>query len=980
MAQSWTEQYDIAANAIATGDIHLLAKVMKQPGAVTIDEQRTVAEKLGFTGGFLSAAINTAADPLVWIAAFMSRKFPTQAWLKGTVPNRFIGTSNEFSGLSLMARPSEAFFRGTNMANLNSLSQTRMATVLKVAKDRIFPHMDRPKWADEMPIVSQLLEGARPAGATPELQKVADNIRGGMQEMWGFLRRTQRVEGGLDQGTFATARDFTAAEAPKFLRDYLPHIPLQGNESQFIISAREAIEKLGGARNRSMRQMLDVAGGDGAIARVSDVWTATRQDNLVSEYARWQSWVQNVGAQVYNSHLFRRVRHGLTLHTPKGAEAFYTDLNLVLQKYVTSVGRTFALNAPLTAKERLMTAVRSESLPGGFRIPTSEPVIVQMINQGLEASGIPRRQRTIPGTRRVVESVSPGAGSAPSLQALRVYIRSVRGSASDDEMLWAPLFNRVYDKINSLRGKITGQQVAQLTDGVAGLQGSDDYRRITNGMTNYLYTTTLGLNPVSAMKNLFQNVITTAPALGIGPTIAGMREFAPKVRAFAGSLTAQMRQLPSNQKGVRRMIRAANKSFEQHFPELVSQRLDIDPRLFDINESELQRMVGPTGKFRSLDDFGKLLMAPFTSTEIANRAITFYGAKHALRNAHRTGEFPLPKLPDGRAMSRIEHDEFLNFEAAGIVNALQFRPGPGQRTPLQAALPPPLRQFSTFPIRLGNFFAESTVRGAMTAAQLSEAGVLSKLTGGRNLGAVARTFLFGKIAANGMRDVLGVDIGDAVGITSVFPFVPDDQPFAPLPMPPLPSAMFGIMSAFASRDMKKLHPLELPGGRRIPIPKTLFPGGIAASRMFRALNQWRPDMGGFVDEDERLMFKGDTPDLILQTLGIPLDKLSRERRDMERLHANRRVLRDFGRKFRLAASNYDFKRMDRLRRDYKEVFPDMPELTVSERDLDLYEQGRRRTRVERMLQTMPAAFRTLERDIYSVDPGVLEPAALLGQN
>lgn len=95
---------------------------------------------------------------------------------------------------------------------------------------------------------------------------------------------------------------------------------------------------------------------------------------------------------------------------------------------------------------------------------------------------------------------------------------------------------------------------------------------------------------------------------------------------------------------------------------------------------------------------------------------------------------------------------------------------------------------------------------------------------------------------------------------------------------------------------------------------------------------------------------------------------------MERLHANRRVLRDFGRRMRLSASNYDFAGMRNVRAEYAEAFPDMPELTVSQRDIDLYNASRRKTRLQRMLQSLPAPFRTLEKNIYAVDPGVLETA------
>ena len=186
------------------------------------------------------------------------------------------------------------------------------------------------------------------------------------------------------------------------------------------------------------------------------------------------------------------------------------------------------------------------------------------------------------------------------------------------------------------------------------------------------------------------------------------------------------------------------------------------------------------------------------------------------------------------------------------------------------------------------------------------------------------------------------------------------------------------VSAFANRDIKALNPMVLPGGITIPVPKTLFPAGIGLSRLFRAMNQWRPDLGGIVDDDERLLFKSDAPDAIMQMLGIPLEKMRRERRALERLHSNRQVSRDLGRKFRLAASNFDFKGMDRVQRRYRAAFPDMPPMTVSSRELVRFNDSRRITRVQRMLRTLPAAFRTMESDIFDMDQDLIVGPAPTG--
>lgn len=982
MALTIKQQYDIGAGAITTGDIDLLSRLLTDPSTITIKQQRTVAEKLGFKNGFLKAAVNTAADPLVWIAAFMSRKFPTQAWLKGTVPQRFVGAANEFSGVSLLARPSEAAFRGTNIPKLNALSLRRQAEVMRAGK-KMLSVMDRPNWAEEMPIVSLMLEGASPAGATPELQQVAKQVRSGMNSLWDdFLSKTQKIEGGLNTGTKAVARDFTSTEAPKFLRDYLPHIPLTGNESTVTLSGREALERLGGRLGRNVKNMLETKG-----TSVGDVWTEDAQGRLVSHFNKFQAFAQGPGPNVYNQHLFRRQRQGIKLETPIGQDLFYTDLNLVLQKYVASTARTYSLNAPLTQTERAITSIVDEF--GVTKRPTADPIIAQVMNQGIDATGArlvrkPIKKLNPSDPDRFSESIEPGSAQLPTMRMLESLVKAMRGSASEDQMLLAPLFNQVHNKLNQLRNKgtITAEQANQMAGSVGTLERHKSFRRKVDALTNYLYVTTLGLNPMSAIRNMFQPVITTAPAIGIGPTVAGIKEFAPRAKRLASDIAGEMRNLPVNQKGLPRLVSAANRAFEKNFPELVSHRLDIDPRLYDVSDDIIKQTVTRNGKFIDKDSFFKFLMGPFMTSEFSNRAISFYGARGAIRNAMRTGEFPVPKRPDGKSLSDIEINELLNFEAANVVNATQFRPGPGARSVAQSVLPSPLRQFSGFTTRLLSFFGDSTVRGATTQAQLQEmnglSGVLGRATGGRNLGTLARATLYGKIAANGFRDVLGIDIAESVGLGTAVPFVPENQPFAPLPIPPFPGAIMATVSAFANRDIKELSPMVLPGGITIPIPKTLFPGGIGLSRMFRAMNQWRPDLGGIVDDDERLLFKSDAPDAILQMLGVPLEKMRRERRSLERLHANRQVSRDLGRKYRLAASNFDFKGMDNVQKQYGAAFPDMPPITVSSRELARFNDSRRITRVQRMIRTLPASFRTMESDIFDMDQDLIAGPAPAG--
>ncbi|KKM73889.1 hypothetical protein LCGC14_1405980, partial [marine sediment metagenome] len=134
MALTLQEQFRVGTNAITSGDMELLQKILLDPDTVTRKEQRTAAQKLGVKGGLLTTFVDLISDPTVWIAALMSRTFPTAAWLRGTVPNRMIGQAAEFSGISYVTRPIESFFRGTAVPRLNALALRRHAEVMKAAQ------------------------------------------------------------------------------------------------------------------------------------------------------------------------------------------------------------------------------------------------------------------------------------------------------------------------------------------------------------------------------------------------------------------------------------------------------------------------------------------------------------------------------------------------------------------------------------------------------------------------------------------------------------------------------------------------------------------------------------------------------------------------------------------------------------------------------------------------------------------------------
>jgi hypothetical protein len=967
--------------SIASSDMDLLTTMMLDPDTVSIEEQRSAASKLGVKGGMLSAMVNTFTDPVVWLGYLMHRTFPSKSFLLGTVDKRFVGAANEFSGISAVTRTVENFWRGTNIPRMSALAVRRKQEVINVGNKIWDKILKRPNWQEEMPTVSLLLEGVE-VPATAGQIKLKNEIRQHMDEIWGMLGQAQKVRGGFGGTEIAkaTSEAYRASEAPKYLRNYLPHIPLNSNNSIMEISGADALK-----RTFTGKQAMQTIQAKGI--NPLEVWTPLKSDTLASEFSRYQNFLNQSGAGVFNMHLFHRKRFNIPVQGLQGQELFVSDLNQILHRYIHSAAQTYSMNAPISNFERVLAAER-----GAARAVTNEPLAVQIINEGLENSGAKMMRRQIPGTQVIRETLVPGSENPWSMASLKTLVRNLQGQTSLDEQLWGNMASSIRHKMSrATRNLVGAKQQHEMNAAMSTLERDSSYRNWNSRIASYFYSTTLGLNPFSAFQNMLQPGLTTIPAIGVGATMQGYKVLSQRLPQYSRNVIAEHRALTGGVPGIKpggrtvaRLNEATERAFYKTFPELKQQGFKIDPRLFDLDESQLL-----AGKFRRADAWGKFLLQPFTHSELSNQIVSFYGARNALNTALRTGEYALPK-----GLSAAQARDMIDFDSGLLVNATQFRPGPGSRTLFQSILPAPLRQFSTFPVRLANFFSESTVRGAMTQAQLEQASVMNVLAGGeagqlarqkllslgtgRNMGTIGRTLLTGRIATEGAREVLGVDLGGSLGITAPYLNVAPNAVLGVLPMPPVLDVVQDSVSFATTRDIKRLQPMHLPGIGPIPVPKTLVPGGIGISRAVRAMQQWRPDLNGFVDDNERLMYEGSTTDLLLSMFGIPLEKERRMRDAMDRIYANRRSIRNYRREYSVAAMNYDYTQMDKLRVRFNKAFPDLPPLSVSENDLRRYRESRRIPLVSRMARTLGSQSRYLEAEIYKHDPELVAAPSLAG--
>ena len=137
-----------------------------------------------------------------------------------------------------------------------------------------------------------------------------------------------------------------------------------------------------------------------------------------------------------------------------------------------------------------------------------------------------------------------------------------------------------------------------------------------------------------------------------------------------------------------------------------------------------------------------------------------------------------------------------------------------------------------------------------------------------------------------------------------------------------------------------------------------------------------------MDDEERMMFRGDTTDMLLSLVGIRLEKQRRTRDVLERVEANRRAVRDFRRRYAFAVRTFDIDRMAQLEAGYAQAFPDMVAqsgpLGVSHHDVRRYNDQARLTSVQRMLGSLGKRFSYLEADIYEHEPDLIAQPTGIG--
>lgn len=1021
------DQLHVMRNALTRGDLDLMSRALADPNILGPADNQTLAESMGLSNPFVSWAVNVVADPTIWIAALLARRVPLRAWLGGGIPDRFTGMGLSFGKLSEIFKPVNQAFRGTGIDKRIATGLFRQSHFIRTAAP-LMESLESLSDNELIAFVRSREEGVL-AGVTDLVKTASARATKFFEDTWPLLSRADDIRGGprgmgeSSTISFGPFRDQTSGKlvefvpAPRNFAELIPHLPILSSEGTLAIGGVDALTRMAARGKDRLMQALSVdgLGIQRATMKLDDgktfqgvvelgPWRVDRAtDTLRVDMGKFQRMMSGTTGESFFGHLKARKRN-VPLFSEQGQRSFVLDARHIMAEYVRGAARNYAWNVPLSETERSVASYLVEnpnpiaSAAGRIIdrfIPQrlgAEPLMIQIQKAAIESMGGTVESSLLAGTEawtrpvRLLKFRTPAV--AGKLSALDHLTKSLRGHFDESEQLFGNAFSSIATSAENMLGRTDPGRRAmrKLATQFEFMKRDSTNRGISNFLTSYSYHTTLGLNVLSALGNSLQTLLTTMPAIGVSASLQGASDVARRLPRYAREVVQGVRSSPQKV-SIRNLPKIAGKAWERTFPELSEFGITVDPRAFDIDPRLLEQTAEGRlgGFFKATEDYGKWLLAPFSAVENMNRSIAFFGTRRAFfqtfkvnpgltgipRELLREGQF----FDDAAGKLLPNVDQFINLHAASTVSATQFLSGGGTRTILQDQIAPWMRTFWSFPLRLGSFMGESTVRGAMTKAELATASTFERMTGGRNFGVLAKMYLFGSITQSGFRDVLGLDVNRYVGFGPI-EFGGPNTVGGIVPIPPVAGAFITTGKALVNREFDRTQAMELPGIGRIPIPKTLVPAGVAFSRLARAVNQFQPDTGGFVDDDGRLMRRAGAYDQIMAGLGIPLEKARRERIQLAQLNVRSDRIRELRRKFALSLIEGDFDQTDKLAQRYEKLFPGMGGLNIESSDLRTYAENSRVPRLARRLQSLGKEQRLqLSAEFLEIAPEMIAPTA-----
>lgn len=446
-----------------------------------------------------------------------------------------------------------------------------------------------------------------------------------------------------------------------------------------------------------------------------------------------------------------------------------------------------------------------------------------------------------------------------------------------------------------------------------------DSETVGDGISHYLYLSTMGANIGPPAKNVLQNVLTFMNMPGMGA--AGLAKGGYEVFQRSGPYLSDAAKV------------GAEKAFRKNFPEFVEMMgpsLDVK-RMFGASQLGAGTGLGTAAK-GLVEKIEGLAMLPFKSTEILNRLTAFYGAR-----AQALG------WPGATAATA-------NKVAGNIVDLAHYTGGATGVPSGTLGWWGPWRQFMQFPLRTAGFLADST-------------------TWGRDPMRFDPSTIFRTVAASAgaytvARDMLGSDISQGL-LAGALPLPQyENAPFYPFPVVPPLAQMAGNVAQ------------GVMTGKAKPIMDTatlLIPGGLAARRIMRTLGRKHADYANPLPDGRVPVFNDDggligayTPlQLGLRALGMMPTDVAAERGAAQWLTAQRDRIRGYRRQWLDAQMANDPTAADRVQADFQRQYPELGPMEFKKSDINAIEQRRQVGRINRIIRGFPSDYKPLFQNIVN---------------
>lgn len=463
------------------------------------------------------------------------------------------------------------------------------------------------------------------------------------------------------------------------------------------------------------------------------------------------------------------------------------------------------------------------------------------------------------------------------------------------------------------------------------------YRRVGAMIQTHFYLSTMGLNPVSPMKNLLQSVITTIPMIGPKYFAAGLKDVAKRAEKYRGFRAAGIE---------------SEKAFNEAFGEFAETAFDVGRISPLAHLEDPDTVFHPRSKIsKAYDWLADKSLRGFTWTERFNRLVAFYGARAkgldelpGLRYMFPvTGESavlakgPL-KFKDG---TRTLFGQAVQDYADQVARATQFGGG-ALNTPLKTLnWWGPIRQFTMFPLRVGGFVLGRGVKNP---------GILGRM-------------LLGSSAAYYGGKAAGLDVSSAL-MWGALPDIPsEERPFAPAPLiSPFLQVVGSTMNAAAKGDLSELS-------KALPL---LVPFGVAGSRAIgmvappiaRAVRRPYADYSSPTADGKIPVYSPNKTligyysywQLMGKALGMGDLQGWQEQAMMKYFLVQRDEIRNLKRSYMEALQGNNVTKAEQINNEYKRRYPTVGPgkgITLTKTEIDGMQLRREVPRIEKLLDTLP---------------------------